>query len=175
MSCELCTDCKSMCIFALYVSTCSSHTCLGAHPCELYLHGYIWCIYTHLGLPSFPCVHAVYCVLRPVNVSDMCTLMLMLWTYLFVLVCVTHGCGTCVTKCCVERCVLCDMGPHWFVVHMRSPCLGTLYTLYTFVVTHTLSVHCVVVVDVVFPSCLCTQRRRWPCCEHRGWLSDISL
>lgn len=107
-------------------------------------------------------------------VSDVCTLMLTLWTHLFVLVCVTHGCGTRVTKCCVEHWVLCDMGPHWFVVHMRSPCSGILCALYTFVVTHTQSIHCVAGVDVVFPSCLCTQRRSWPCCEHRGWLSDLS-
>lgn len=28
-----------------------------------------------------------------------------------VLVCVTHGCGTCVTKCILECCVVCDMVP----------------------------------------------------------------
>lgn len=74
--------------------------------------------------------------------------MLVRWTHLFVWVCVTPGCGACVTECCVECCVVCDMGPHWFAVHMRSPCLGTLHTSSTFVVTHTLSMHCVVGVDV---------------------------
>lgn len=136
MSGELCTGFKFMGIFASYASTCSSRTCFGAHPCVLYLHGCTWCVYTPLGLPSFLCVRAVYCVLRPVNGlyvhTHACA-----WTQFSVLVCVTHGCGTCVTKCCVERCVQCDMGPPWFVVHMRSPCVGTLYTLCAFVVTHT--------------------------------------
>lgn len=67
MSGELCTGFKLMGTFASYASTCSSRTCFGAHPCALYLHGCTWCVCTPLGLPSFPCVHAVYCVLRPVN------------------------------------------------------------------------------------------------------------
>lgn len=69
----------------------------------------------------------------------MLTLIRVLWTPLFVLVCVTHGCVSCVAKCCLEPCAVCDMGP-LFVVPVSPPCLGTLQTRAVALCSHTHSV-----------------------------------
>lgn len=106
IDCEICMEFKFLHIFALCMSLC-------AHALYVCVHIYVSSIYTVVDECIFKHIWAMLpvrvCILRALRNSHVKGLMLVLCS--FVLVCVTHGHGMCVTKCIPECCVVCDRDP----------------------------------------------------------------